>query len=571
MSKSNRLHYYLVAALLVTGGSQFASAQIQIEDTYTRDDNLTDLGLTEVGDYEYLKIGTTSGIVASDAEGIAEIYSNQLIVYGNAGFLGTGPGIAFFDDVNFADVTIEADMRFEGLGLFPITNPGSNNFGGFMLRRNGTTTGFTATNNGQVEVLLYPGGGLLIREIVNGTLTPLYAENPFGLGGSPNHFYSMAGQLPTSFNGMPFDANNNGVLEDDEPFRLGASLIGDALEITVNGLAVANVTTGATVPLLDQSFVGLYKNRATSATGLDQANLAFDNVVVTGTEWIPPPPPPILHVGDTNPVSEAWVASNAGMVANNGPINDNGTPAWNINDDSATGRAAWTRSLRPAQVDEALAEGWTMKGSVNVLGLDDVPDGGIEMSVYPNSHVGYTLWFGADSSGNPIVAEFGGNLAEAPFALGRSVTLDSTGFHDYEMVYDPDTQTVDVFANGALLIDDMLAATRQTTSPLNRILWGSNAGAGVGEANFSYVEFIIGEDSGGLVGDHNGDGVVNAADYVFGRDQLSGNFYNAFYQNFGRNDNSGAALADAVPEPSTLALISAALFATCISRARRKM
>lgn len=212
-----------------------------------------------------------------------------------------------------------------------------------------------------------------------------------------------------------------------------------------------------------------------------------------------------------------------------------------------------------------------MKGSVNVLGLDDVPDGGIEMSVYPNSHVGYTLWFGADSSGNPIVAEFGGNLAEAPFALGRSVTLDSTGFHDYEMVYDPDTQTVDVFANGALLIDDMLAATRQTTSPLNRILWGSNAGAGVGEANFSYVEFIIGEDSGGLVGDHNGDGVVNAADYVFGRDQLSGNFYNAFYQNFGRNDNSGAALADAVPEPSTLALISAALFATCISRARRKM
>ncbi|MDC0936773.1 hypothetical protein OAS39_10845 [Pirellulales bacterium] len=64
------------------------------------------------------------------------------------------------------------------------------------------------------------------------------------------------------------------------------------------------------------------------------------------------------------------------------------------------------------------------------------------------------------------------------------------GYHDYEMVFDPTTQTVDVLADGNLVIDDMLPL-EFTSLDLNRILWGSNASGGTGNANYSFIGFQV--------------------------------------------------------------------------------
>src|SRR5690606_29509521 len=136
-----------------------------------------------------------------------------------------------------SDLSIAADMRF----TYPNgrNNTSSYNFSGFMLRRNGNTSGFTATNNGQIEILMQSGGGLFVREVKAGALNNLYFANPFGLGGTADNNYSAAGQLPTTVNGLPFDANGNGVLEENEPFRFSADLLGDSLSIGVNGMVIA--------------------------------------------------------------------------------------------------------------------------------------------------------------------------------------------------------------------------------------------------------------------------------------------------------------------------------------------
>ncbi|MBN1851228.1 MAG: hypothetical protein JW829_00830 [Pirellulales bacterium] len=212
----------------------------------------------------------------------------------------------------------------------------------------------------------------------------------------------------------------------------------------------------------------------------------FDNLLIDG---VPPlPPPPIVHIGDNDPIGESWVLSTNGAIANNGPVDDGGVPAWNMEDAGST-RAAWTRWISYDQIAEANSKGWKLHGRVRVLGTDDVPDGGIELSVFPDSQVGYTLWLGSDAAGNAIVAEYGGVQASG-LALGRSITLDSGGYHDYEIVFDPTSQTTDILVDGNLAIEDMLS-TQLTSTVLNRILWGANSSAGQGNANYSFVEFHI--------------------------------------------------------------------------------
>lgn len=69
-------------------------------------------------------------------------------------------------------------------------------------------------------------------------------------------------------------------------------------------------------------------------------------------------------------------------------------------------------------------------------------------------------------------------------------------------------------------------------------------------------------DSGVPDGDLNGDGFVNAADYVFWRDQLGDDLsYQAWYNNFGATPGSGSSAA--IPEPAScfLLLAGAALIA----------
>ncbi|MDC0936775.1 hypothetical protein OAS39_10855 [Pirellulales bacterium] len=232
------------------------------------------------------------------------------------------------------------------------------------------------------------------------------------------------------------------------------------------------------------------------------AQVAFD---ATG-------PPPIRHVGDNDPLSEGWFDFQGDVpIANNGPVDDAGTAAWNIHDSSTAGgsREAYTRSLTADQLAQAGAEGWSFRGNLRVLDVNESPQGAIELSVFLDSDVGYILWFGADAAGNPIVGEFSGS-ASSGLAVGRTAVLDDAGYHDFEMAYDPGEQSVDVFADGRLIINNMAPADLEG-NVLNRILWGSNHSSGTGNANYALVNFHVGAP---LMADFDGDGDVDGDDLV---------------------------------------------------------
>lgn len=96
------------------------------------------------------------------------------------------------------------------------------------------------------------------------------------------------------------------------------------------------------------------------------------------------------------------------------------------------------------------------------------------------------------------------------------------------------------------------------------------SGVGTLLGTVEYEDGVIEFDSTNP-GDHNGDGVVNAADYVFWRDTMGDQAgYDAWKANFGAIGGSGTSVA-AVPEPSAWGLLTtavAAIFAA-VRRQRR--
>ena len=75
-----------------------------------------------------------------------------------------------------------------------------------------------------------------------------------------------------------------------------------------------------------------------------------------------------------------------------------------------------------------------------------------------------------------------------------------------------------------------------------------------------------------LLGDYNGNGVVDAADYVVWRNGLGTTFqqsdYNVWRQNFGKTGGSGAGAtaSAAVPEPAGIAMLIVGMLAACLRR-----
>jgi hypothetical protein len=87
--------------------------------------------------------------------------------------------------------------------------------------------------------------------------------------------------------------------------------------------------------------------------------------------------------------------------------------------------------------------------------------------------------------------------------------------------------------------------------------------------NVEVVAIAVGQD-----GDHNGDGTVDAADYVDWRKDPANNGgdpdgYDAFFQNFGEPPPPGGGGSGAVPEPASVALAVLGLMLSCIVRRRR--
>ncbi len=298
--------------------SDSVAQTVTLEDTFSRPDS-TDLGVTEVGSAPYVELNLFGGPQLD----VADIFDSRLSLYGTAGFTERFGGLVSIDE-DLDDLTMSADLRFEsGLLFTEFEETGTSNFGGFRLR-GGPLPGNNEASEGQVDVNFYPGGYMWIQEIQNGIPETLYSANPFNPAGSTGADFSMPGQLPTMIGGQPFDADGDGALEPNEPFNFSVSLVGDALDVSVNGSAFVSVNTAGTESVGFGSKPGFFKKFA-GDVNLEQVNIGIDNVEITGQAYDPPPVPfalpelgDVVHALNTGNVTQSLQVVRGDLVSDGG-------------------------------------------------------------------------------------------------------------------------------------------------------------------------------------------------------------------------------------------------------------
>ncbi|MCG8587264.1 MAG: PEP-CTERM sorting domain-containing protein [Pirellulales bacterium] len=197
-----------------------------------------------------------------------------------------------------------------------------------------------------------------------------------------------------------------------------------------------------------------------------------------------------LHSGDTNPTTEGWTRKPGGVPIVEGPVaNDagfGGLSAWNINDNSTAGGSTliYTTTTTASQMDNAAEFGWILSMRVRVV---DTPDA-VDYSVYGGYSTTaaaldrrFLIQLGSDSAGDPIV-RLEGLSATTLTGLGN-------GYHLYELIYDPDAGSADLFVDGVETISNYTGAA----NPLNfaRVGWGGAQSDTIGSGNYNLVSFAI--------------------------------------------------------------------------------
>ena len=267
----------LGTVFLVAPMASVSQAEIVAADTFTRADTgfgeIGDLGITEVGDFAWSELFIQNLLGDPD---VGEIINGELKLHATH-------SIAFID-VGLSDLTASADMHFSGIAEF---DEYANHMAGFMMRISDTEENKEyfnrAENEGTVMAFVLSSGGMMIGENRNGGFNWDYIDNPFNEGVVAFNEFGFPGELPTTINGAPYDANGNGRLDDDEPFHFAAVLSGTNLDLQINGETIISTSDLDIGPLARTSGVsanGFALLRHNTFFGLEQHFPHFDNLVI---------------------------------------------------------------------------------------------------------------------------------------------------------------------------------------------------------------------------------------------------------------------------------------------------
>src|SRR5690606_39306 len=183
---------------------------------------------TEVGAAGYVELNS-NGKPAGGS--VAAIEDGRLVIHGVGGDVGR----VFLRGIDTPDVTVRLRAAFRASKDRPVYDgehaDRARNTLGIMLRV-GENAPFghgepNDQNTGFVTVEMLNNGGLVVRERqAGGQIAYITDKSVNPLTGGPMYDY-LAGKLGAQRNGRPFDRDDDGMLEANEPFDLAVSLVGD--------------------------------------------------------------------------------------------------------------------------------------------------------------------------------------------------------------------------------------------------------------------------------------------------------------------------------------------------------
>lgn len=208
-----------------------------------------------------------------------------------------------------------------------------------------------------------------------------------------------------------------------------------------------------------------------------------------------------IHQGALNPVTdEGWTGyiGTGGATTAAPVLNDlgSGYDAWAVDDNSTafdTGRYYY-EDLTNAEVTAGSLGGWRLSLRVRVANTPDpfatINVGGINYlwsdvaATYRDGTRDWYLGIASQADGDPII-----RLPNSTSSLASTLALEGggSGYHLYELVYDPSAASADLFVDGVELASNIVGNT--TAGGQKRVMWGAMHSPDTGQGNYNLVRF----------------------------------------------------------------------------------
>lgn len=208
-----------------------------------------------------------------------------------------------------------------------------------------------------------------------------------------------------------------------------------------------------------------------------------------------------LHQGALDPVAdEGWTGyiGTGGATTAAPVLNDlgSGYDAWAVADTSTafdTGRYYY-EDLTTAEVNDGNLAGWRLSLRVRVVNTPDafatINVGGINYlwsdvaATYRDGSRDWYLGIASQADGDPII-----RLPNSTSSLASTYALEGggSGYHLYELVYDPSAASADLFVDGVELVSNIVGNT--TAAGQKRVMWGAMHSPDTGRGNYNLVRF----------------------------------------------------------------------------------
>jgi hypothetical protein len=213
------------------------------------------------------------------------------------------------------------------------------------------------------------------------------------------------------------------------------------------------------------------------------------------------------HVGQQDPLAQGWSQHPddnpiAGVSFGAQAPDADDLASWFVDDASTASGSRWRYEVAPVSGAPGLAEGWTLRGKLRVVALNDANDASVLLEVADGARR-WLLTFGSTSTGATTVslASGGGSATIA------TPTPGATAYHLFEYTWSPALGTGDLYVDGQLRLSNYVGFA----SSLNRLNFGGGSSATTGHGRYALVELLTGAQACRDGVDNDGDGLVDHA------------------------------------------------------------